>query len=248
MARSFFSNGDRIENTNVTSPGASGSFGLWIKPNFNSNASQYVFANYASDASFTHDLSFQQFSSQIWVGWFNTSSGDLRIKIANTGLFTLNRWQHHLYTWQTEAATPQKYYIDGVLKGSNNVALTTGATGKLSVGNFATITGGDNPANSTLAEFCSWTAALTVTEALALASGVNARFVQPNAILHYVPIWGQKSPEPELSGKRQNLTVTGTTAANHAPVTLWTRRTAGFPLFQAPTGRRNRPPFQYWAA
>ena len=71
--------------------------------------------------------------------------------------------------------------------------------------------------SGSLAEVAVFAATLNANQALALASctpdtiGVNPVF--------YAPMWGADSPEPELSGNANNVSLTGTPPmANHPPV------------------------------
>ena len=40
----------------------------------------------------------------------------------------------------------------------------------------------------------------------------------------YLPMWGLSSPEPDLSGNANNGTLTGTSYADHPPVTGYTKK------------------------
>lgn len=78
--------------------------------------------------------------------------------------------------------------------------------------------------NGLLAEGAIWNAVLTASEWAALAAGVSPFRVRPQSLIHYLPMFGLASPEPDLSGNANNGTLTGTTPANHPPVTLFTRK------------------------
>jgi len=72
-----------------------------------------------------------------------------------------------------------------------------------------------------------WNAALTDNEMNALARGVHPLRIRPLSIQSggYWPIRGDLSPEPDYSGNKNNLVLTGTlAAANGAPVEPYSRR------------------------
>lgn len=69
-----------------------------------------------------------------------------------------------------------------------------------------------------IAEFGIWNAALSPGEINSLQQGVNCNLIRRDSLVGYWPLYGQASPEPDLSGNVNNGTVTNTTAANHAPV------------------------------
>lgn len=68
-----------------------------------------------------------------------------------------------------------------------------------------------------IAEVALWNVSLSATEVGALAKGATPSTVQPLSLIGYWPIWGIADPEPDLSIKRNNPTVTGAVLANHSP-------------------------------
>ena len=81
--------------------------------------------------------------------------------------------------------------------------------------------------NGRLAEAAIHTAALSAGEMLALSRGVRPTRVRPQSLAGYWPLWGLSSPEPDLSGSANNGTLHGTSQADHAPLTLFTRKARG---------------------
>lgn len=73
-----------------------------------------------------------------------------------------------------------------------------------------------------IAEVPYWTASLTANEIAGLAKGARARRVRSASVFAYWPLFGKLSPEPDLSGNKNNATLTGTSGSNHPPVKLFT--------------------------
>jgi len=73
--------------------------------------------------------------------------------------------------------------------------------------------------NGKIAEVGVWNVALSLEEVAALAKGVSPNMIRRGALKHYTPIWGTASPEVELSGNGNNMTLTGTgPVSTHCPV------------------------------
>jgi Concanavalin A-like lectin/glucanases superfamily len=92
------------------------------------------------------------------------------------------------------------------------------------VGNFDIGgTSGTAAFNGIVGEVAVWNTLLSVNQMTALQNicpvGSSARRMGfPNPV-GYFPLWGAASPEPDLSGNKNNGTVTGTQTANHPPCT-----------------------------
>jgi hypothetical protein len=105
---------------------------------------------------------------------------------------------------------------------------------QISVGNFSLAPTSwdvaDDPGNGrwfdgAVAEAALWSNWLTLPELNALLAGVNPQRIRPQSLVGYWPLWGLLSPEPDLSGNGNSMTLTGSPpAANHAPVTLFTKK------------------------
>lgn len=122
-------------------------------------------------------------------------------------------------------------YVGGVLR---QAVACTGITSTGAFNVWGSLHTTNQPWDGSLAEGAIWHAALTAAEMAALALGRLPRSIRPQSLVHYLPMWGLSSPEPDLSGSANNGTLTGTAAANHAPVTLSTRKSRTPPDFTAP--------------
>jgi len=75
-----------------------------------------------------------------------------------------------------------------------------------------------------LADAAIWNAALTPFEIAALVAGVRPSQIRRASLIGYWPLAGLQSPEPDLSGARNNVTLTGTQPVFGPPLLPQTRR------------------------
>ena len=149
---------------------------------------------------------------------------------SNAGTTTLvadGRWYHGAAVFQSGGASSLSVYLNGVADTATSIFPGTGtidtgpAGGTYDLRIGADPDSGDYGIDGRIAEAAVWTAALSDPEILALGKGVLPSQIRPDACAGYWPLWGVASPEPDLepnSNTRYNGTVTGSAAANHAPV------------------------------
>ncbi len=130
-------------------------------------------------------------------------------------------WHHYLFVMNR--ATPSNAaWVDGVSQ-----TLTAGTHFAGSYGNFGNLTLNIMCRNGTtlfgkgrLAEMAIWGGvALGTSYAKSLAAGSSPSEVDPTPTW-YVPTLGN-SPEPDYSGNRKSVTITGTTVVAHPGVRPW---------------------------
>lgn len=73
-----------------------------------------------------------------------------------------------------------------------------------------------------LADFAVWNAILTDGEFFALAKGIRPYNIRPGSLAGYWPLDGIQSPEPDLSGNKNNGTLTGTKGQPGPPTDFFT--------------------------
>ncbi len=138
--------------------------------------------------------------------------------------YSANVWHHAAAVFVSKAE--RHAYIDGGSKGSNTTdgnACTN--HDRTCIGAFRDST----PSiwmDGAIAEAAIWNVALTDAEVAALARGINPRYMRPGSLQLYLPIWGNDSPEYDLSVNRRPFTLNNNPlkAVDHAPVTLFTRK------------------------
>lgn len=124
------------------------------------------------------------------------------------------------------SSSSRKAVLNGDLgnAGTNTDTVTPSGINSCDVGRE----GDSSPADhweGELAEVAFWNVALTDNEIVALSRGVSPLRIRPASLLAYWPIYGLASPEPDLSGNVNNLTLNGSPAlANHAPVIPYSSR------------------------
>ncbi len=181
------------------------------------------------------------------IRWGVVSVTDPSVNAAadtSTG-YSAGVWHHACGV--SESALVHHAYIDGGSKGSDtstdeNFPVSVDAT---SIGRLVRL----NPAAYTagkIAEVGIWDVVLTDGEVKGLAAGLSPVTVRPANLVSYWPIYGLGSPEPDLSGNKNNLTLTNApAAANHASIIPYSRRFWGHgPLIEVAAGGGSFPPFQ----
>ena len=93
-----------------------------------------------------------------------------------------------------------------------------------------------------VAERACWNVALSDSEFLLLGAGMSALYIRPGNLIAYNPIFGNQSPEPDLSGNGRTGALTSTTKVGHSPV-LYPARPHIIAKAPAPGGANPHNPF-----
>lgn len=148
---------------------------------------------------------------------------------SNASTVALNGWHHVAMVWDggtTNAAI--KSYYDGTRVDTTNSGAGTfsapysGTALPFEIGSQSQ--GTSNLWFGRMADVALYSVALTAGEIKGLSLGVRPRQIRPVNIFRYYPLDGIQSPEPDLSGKRFNGTLTGTALAFGPPFTMFTPR------------------------
>lgn len=137
----------------------------------------------------------------------------------------LGAWHH---ACGSLTGTTAKVYLDGALDSTN------AASNTLNTANTDSIFFGQDGRNGSavvsgrVAEVGVWSRALSDAEVAALAKGVPAPLAAPGGLVGYWPLHGVSATEPDLSGQRNNGTVSGTTVAAPPPMGMLTRPRGDF--------------------
>jgi hypothetical protein len=216
MARTFTSDQIAISRTATLEP-AQITCAMWFRSAGRSGNFKYLFekvlttGEHASYAWHTtggggNFLCFE-------IGW-GTSAGNTSRANCTTDLYN-GAWRHVAGTYDLSDI---RMYLDGAESSTaaENRPIAYNASNDLYVGTW------DNGAfnlhqDGDYAELGVWSVALSAAEIAALAKGAHPHHIRPDKLVLYLPIWGA-SPEPDLSGNRQNGTVSGTAITDHAPL------------------------------
>lgn len=118
-------------------------------------------------------------------------------------------WQHALGV--AASATSRYAYLNGVASAESTTSRIPVSVDRVCVGVTADGTPNGFFAGA-LGVVAVWSAALTAAEAKRLARGLDPRFVRPQSLVAYWPLYGRHDPENDLVGSN-TLTVTGTTVS-----------------------------------
>lgn len=232
MARDFDGIDDIIT---VSSPNSSldnifdggGTLLIWTNPTSAGDANQgYVIDRngkwrFQNENILSGDLNFT------FVYLFSGTNGLWR---SNDRPYSTNQWNPIIIRYNSDSITNDPdFFINGIKKEYTAVTAPTG-TRTSDAGNDVNI--GSNSALSRsfdgmIAEFAIWDIELTDVECFALNDGISPNRIRPSAMVGYWPLYGNSSPEPDLSGNGNNGTVTGTTKADHTPVQPYSAKNWG---------------------
>jgi hypothetical protein len=153
-----------------------------------------------------------------------------------SGTITTGVWHHAALTYTSGNTGTIRGYLDGGLDGSTNSANSPNTYIIMPSSGGCTFYFGNDPAfsrpfNGVVADGSYWNVPLTAFEIAALAKGARPLAIRPKSLLGWWPLGGLQSPEPDLSGNKNNGTLTGTTPAFGPPVMQFTPR---WPIFPVP--------------
>jgi hypothetical protein len=152
-----------------------------------------------------------------------------------TGAVSTGAWHHVALTY--DSTNGLKGYLDGVADGTaaaNGALNSTFVSEQLQIGNDTAVAG--RFFGGQLADAAIWNVSLSALEIAALAKGARPPVIREPSLIAYYPIDGLQSPEEDLSGFKNNGTVTGTTPAAGPPYAMLSPRWPQFPaVVAAPT-------------
>lgn len=129
--------------------------------------------------------------------------------------YTANTWYHACGVFTS--STSRTCYINGANSGSETTSADPSASITTTViGNRSSLSSGALM-DGRISHVTIFNVALKAAEVAALSAGVSPWRVRPEAIVGF---WrcGVSSPEPDWSGKKNNMTVTGATIGDGPPV------------------------------
>lgn len=209
MARNYTS-GNYASKSSPVDPGGAGSIFIRVNPNWN-GGDGVAHSMWAYLKTGLVNFHFHKFTNNnIYAGW--AISGEQRIIIAGSALFTAGTWGNWLYTWD-DVADSQVLYKDNSSVGTSATAFTA-ATALTGFGIGAESTG-LSPADALLAEYGRWNRVLTSDER-AVLEVTGCPLTIPRGLIRYYPLINTQSPINDRCGN-EHLTVTGTPAAAAHP-------------------------------
>ena len=180
-------------------------------------------------------------SNQRWVLRFSNTAQRIQAEIeagaangvADTTIAPpTGTWFHAAAVYA--GATDRRVFLNGGNKGTNATSVSPVGADRTAIGRHMDSTPRDT-LSGLAAQVAVWNVALSDKEIADLANGVSPLHVQPGAIVWLVPLWG--ADLADISGRRLNVTATGTTVGASEPgVVLWPGEQAFFSLTKDITG------------
>jgi hypothetical protein len=235
MARSFNGSSDIITIGDLAAqrPTGAQSHACWVY--FNSTAARAdLFSRWNVNGAFeAWLLTLINFGGGFTFGYFLSPDGSTADGVDSTFSPSTGTWYHVLGTWN---GTTQSIYVNGALKNTATPAIAS--INSTTFGIFIGYSISNIPSNvfflnGQLADCAEWNVALTAAEAAALGAGARPFQIRPSTLVGYWPFTGIQSPEPDLSGNKNNGVLTGTANAFGPPLMPFTRR---MPQPMAPVG------------
>lgn len=164
----------------------------------------------------------QQYSFEMNSGKLTCIQGQAGVSVDScSGVTSVpgNVWNHGAYRKNGTGLNAIQAWLNGVVDGSgtSNRGMENRAE-TFKIGRSDVVTAGTGFPGR-IAEVAVWNLALTDDELRALAKGASPLMFQKANLMGYWPIFGHASPEPDLSGNNNHMTVTGSVPqGDHAPV------------------------------
>lgn len=221
MARNFNGTSQHLDVTATPASATPLTLAAWWLP-ANTSTTMGIFNIWVAQNEFL----LQQNSTILRAQASSTAGGTASASTVAT--ITANQWNHGAAVFTS--ATSRTVYLNGGNAQSNTTSITPSGLTTTTIG-FRGLNG-SNFVNGPIAEAGIWNVALSANEVAALAKGVPPRYVRPQSLVGYWPLWGLLSPEPDMSGNANAMVLTNApTKANHAPTTLWTQKARTPPDF-----------------
>lgn len=215
MARSFNGSSNTIAISNSFQPTGTVSISAWIKFGTTANFTGAIL----SGGTNTYEFRWTGASATTGTLTLNKTF-TLLIGNSNTQTVSTGVWYHVGVSYD---GTTVRFYWNGVAVGSTATSTTIVASGTWNIGSAGDVS---EFFNGTIADVAYWSSILTPTQFAGLASGARPSFVQSgfsNLVL-WLPLDGLQSPEPDISGRAFNGTITGATATFGPPFMQLTPR------------------------
>lgn len=138
--------------------------------------------------------------------------------VSGTTPFSTGIWHHVVGVFRGDTDT--EVYVNGISDGTSGTSATFPSGLDLySVGHLRNNSISSSKLDGIVAETAVWDVALSDAEIISLANGLSPQGVRHDAIKFHAPLWGDSSPEIDLSVNDNKLTlVSAPPKADHAPV------------------------------
>jgi hypothetical protein len=219
MARSFNGTSDKVAVANGLLSAYPFTMAGWV--NLSSSTNTVALVVCGINGVSTYSGVFLDSSTSKVDAQTNVSGVSFSQAVSASGA-TVGVWAHCAATFTNSTITA---YLNGGNSGSG--ANTVNPPSGYTVANAGARDANSSTANflaGSIADTAIWTVALTASEISALANGARPNTIRPANLIFWWPLGGIQSPEPDLSGKANNGTLTGTAPAFGPPIMQFTPR------------------------
>lgn len=217
MSRSCTSSADHLDLATSFPAGPPLTLAAWVKRNAIGVAHQAVNLGLTGDFNNRYSISASAADAVNANEKDTVSSGAL-----STVLINDTNW--HLWTGVFVSHSSRSAFADG--GGKNTVSGARTGPNTPTVIRLGGDPSGANGLNGLIAHVAIWDIDLSDSEVLQLLTS-DPRLIQPTHLLHYWPLTGNQSPEPDLGQRGEPLIVTNTTYSATDPPALLGVQEAG---------------------
>lgn len=227
MARSFTATTDHLQIfSDLTGSYNDYTFACWSYPLATSTFQQLMVES--------NNVSNTQRNRMAIVNTDDALTNIVTVSASSGGSISANTWHHVAATFQHGGTDTAGSYLDG------SGATSSGSASRITPNVFSIGVwdrgSGMLGSNGYICEAAIWSDLLDAGDFSALAAGLSPLLVRPDILIHYWPIIGRSSPEPDLVGTA-NLTVTNAArASTHPKLILPGRPKIFLPAAAAPAG------------
>ena len=218
MARSFNGTSDYISGTIPSSAGNSLTIAAWLFRTGGTVAALVAEAvNSGSPTTRYAQILFRNDSSDIGQAAYYY---DGNYQHPGSGTLSSNVWVPIVGTFSSTGIT---IYVPG-FNSFESATLASSAFNQFSIGGAP----GGGCFQGSIADVSMWNVVLSAGEIAAYMAGGRPAQIRPASLIGWWPLDGLQSPEPDLSGNKNNGTLTGTAYVPGPPVNLFTRKRANW--------------------
>lgn len=212
MARETFLSTSKVNCGNPLNPATEGSYCFWFFNGGQSSNDRTIFSNWNGSTSGI----FLRIDNNETLELFIEMGGSLR-SLSPTTAMNQNAWSFVVVDFVEGTSTVLRIFVNDM---SSPIGTESGNFGNYdaATNNFILMnlnTGSTVTPTGALAHFSVYDVRLSEQGRLMAKAGLNARY---DKCLAFYPLYGNSSPEPDISGNGHNGTLTSTVKRDHAPV------------------------------
>jgi len=212
MARDFNGSTQYLENTATVLGTQPLTIAAWVNPD-TLTANHVVAGLFNSAGQAGHYLQVSS-TNLVYAVTVLTGSPNSGFNYSTKSGVTTGSWQHVAAVFASAAS--RTAYYNGVAGTADTVSSDPTTMNRTEIGRYLdNVFGSVNFFDGKIAEVGIWNVALSTDEIVALAAGVSALRIRPDALKFYVPVYGVESPENNYVSSLSMTLVNAPAASNH---------------------------------